>query len=169
VRRAAPLVLAAGALLAGCGGSGSSLPGLGAGTKTTAGGNTPAAVIRGWSDALRGGDIKRASGYFTVPSLVENGSPPIELHSRAQVDIFNKALPCGARYLRSTPHHGYVIAEFRLTDRTGPGAVRPCTGKGHKADVAFRIAGGKIAEWRRAAGYPGEGPPGNPPAGNNFT
>jgi hypothetical protein len=167
--RPAPLVLVAGALIAGgCGSGSGSLPGLGdSGKKASA--STPAAVIRGWSDALRGGDIDRASGYFAVPSVVENGSPPVELHSLAEAKIFNRALPCGARYLRSTPHHGYVIAEFRLTDRTGPGAMRPCQGKGAKADVAFRITHGKIAEWRRAAGYPGEGPQDASPAGNNFT
>lgn len=164
--RAAPLVLIAGVLISGCGGGSTGLPGLPA--KTTSA-DTPAAVIRGWSDALRGGDIDRASGYFAVPSLVENGSPPVELHSRGEAKSFNRALPCGARYVRSTPHHGYVIAEFRLTDRTGAGAVRPCGGKGDKADVAFRISHGKIDEWRRAAGYPGESPSSAPPAGNNFT
>ena len=48
-----------------------------------------------------------------------------------------------------------MIAEFRLTNRAGPGAVRPCGGEGDKADVAFLIKGGKIPEWRRAGGLPG--------------
>jgi len=149
--RFAPLVLVAGALAAGgCGSGSNAVPGVGrSGTKTSA--STPVAVIRGWSDALRGGDINRASGYFAVPSLVENGSPPLELHSVSEVKFFNRTLPCGAKYLRSIAHHGFVIAEFRLTDRTGEGAVRPCSGRGHKADVAFLITHGKIAEWRRAA------------------
>jgi hypothetical protein len=122
--RFAPLILVAAALGAGgCGSGSKAVPGVG-GSSSKASASAPAAVIRGWSDALRGGDIDRASGYFAVPSLVENGSPPVELNSVGEVKIFN---------------------------------------------VAFRITHGKIAEWRRAAGYPGEDPSSAPPAGNNFT
>jgi hypothetical protein len=52
-----------------------------------------------------------------------------------------------------------VIAEFRLTDRKGPGAVTPCQGKGAKASTAFRVVSGKIREWRRVSGFPDEGAP----------
>src|SRR6266550_2579897 len=36
----------------------------------------PAAVrvIRGWTDAQRASDVDRATSYFSVPALVENGT-----------------------------------------------------------------------------------------------
>ncbi len=167
MRRALPLLLGL-VVLAGCGGS-KAIPvvqGSGPAAQRTGVYAAATAVIRGWSEALRHGRVAAAAGYFELPTVVENGTPPISLRSRAQVELFNKALPCGAKYVRSTRHHGYIIAEFLLTNRTGPGAVRPCTGKGNKADVAFRIAGGKIAEWRRTPAYPGEAKPA-PPTGTN--
>src|SRR2546421_34658 len=63
----------------------------------------PAAVrvIRGWTDAQRASDVERASSYFTVPALVENGTAQ-ELDSRAAVRAFNASLPCGAVLLRTS-------------------------------------------------------------------
>src|SRR4051794_2858890 len=52
-------------------------------------------VIRGWVDTLRAGHVEAAAGYFALPALVENGTPPIRLRTRAQVRLFNQALPCG--------------------------------------------------------------------------
>ncbi len=163
MRSALPLIVML--ALAGCGGSGKTIPGVKS-TSSAPRQSGSTAVIRGWSEALRHGHVAAAAGYFRLNAVVANGTPPISLRTRAQIELFNKALPCGAQYVRSTAHHGYVIAEFRLTDRTGPGAVHPCTGKGAKADVAFRIAGGKIAEWRRAPAYPGEGKPAPPTSTN---
>src|ERR687896_43382 len=34
------------------------------------------AVIRGWADALRRGDVARANAYFRIPSRVSNGGAP---------------------------------------------------------------------------------------------
>jgi hypothetical protein len=89
---------------------------------------------------------------------VENGTPPIRLRSRAAVHLFDESLPCGARLLRAVSHHGYVLAEFKLTQRSGPGGGR-CDGPGDEAATAFRIVRGKISEWRRIPGLPDEPAP----------
>jgi hypothetical protein len=120
---------------------------------------TAAAIIRGWADALRAGRVQRAGSYFALPVIVSNGTPPVSVETRAQLRAFHQALPCGARLLSTVPHHGYVIAEFRLVDRSGAGAISPCPGKGRTAATAFRIAKGKIREWRRVPAFPGEGEP----------
>ena len=119
------------------------------------------AVIRGWTDALRRGDVARANAYFRVPSRVSNGGPPIELRSKEAVDLFNRSLPCGARLLsaRLQPD-GFVLATFRLTERPGRGECG--TGTGARARTLFDIEKGKIVQWLRAVdpGEPSEGPGG---------
>jgi hypothetical protein len=125
---------------------------------------SPARVIGGWADALRAGDVARAGSFFVLPAVVSNGTPPLTVRTRTQLAAFNRALPCGARLLRTVRHHGYVIAEFKLVDRKGPGAISPCPGKGATAATAFRLVRGKIREWRRAAAFPGEEEP--PPTTN---
>jgi hypothetical protein len=42
----------------------------------------------------------------------------------------------------------FVIATFRLTERTGPGA-RPCGAVGNLADTAFLIEDRHIVQWLR--------------------
>lgn len=108
-----------------------------------------ASVVRSWADTLRRGDLDGAAALFAVPARVQNGTPLLELRSRASIRDFNHALPCGARVLRTVRHHGYVIATFRLVDRVGPGAVHPCPGKGAQASTAFKIVAGHISDWRR--------------------
>src|ERR1700704_4358475 len=63
----------------------------------------PAAVrvIRGWTDAQRASDVDRATSYFSVPALVENGTAQ-QLDTRAAVRAFNAGLPCGAVLLRTS-------------------------------------------------------------------
>jgi hypothetical protein len=172
MRRRILLALCGLTLLAGCGGGGGGgdKPAAGAQTQTlrVAGAASPAdvEVVRQWADTLRHGNIAGATALFALPSKVTNGTPLLTLKTRRQVRVFNTALPCGARLLTVTAHHGYLIAVFRLTDRTGPGAIRPCQGKGNKAATAFKIAKGHIVEWRRVV-LPGEkgssGPaPGSP-------
>jgi limonene-1,2-epoxide hydrolase len=145
--------------LAGCGGGSSADP-----ARDGAQGGD-ASVVRHWADALRKGDVAGAAQLFALPSKVANGTPVVTLRTRSQVRGFNRALPCGAKVLRTTAHHGYVIAQFRLTDRRGPGAVGDCPGRGATAATAFRIVSGRIAEWRRVA-LPGDKPkkpaPGDP-------
>jgi hypothetical protein len=103
-------------------------------------------VIRHWSDALRRGDVKRATDDFAIPSLVENNSPPMRLRARADVRAFNESLPCGASLERTYRMGRYTAAVFRLTDRPG-GACG--TGIGGQAATAFVIRRGRIVEWRR--------------------
>jgi hypothetical protein len=103
-------------------------------------------VIRGWVDTLRAGDEAAAARYFAVPTLVENGTPLIRLRTHAQVVLFNRALPCGAKLERTFALGRYVAATFLLTDRPGGSCGN---GKGQEAATAFVIRGGKIVEWRR--------------------
>jgi limonene-1,2-epoxide hydrolase len=103
-------------------------------------------VIRHWSDALRRGDVKRATDDFAIPSLVENNSPPMRLRARADVRAFNESLPCGASLERTYRMGRYTAAVFRLTDRPGGDCG---TGIGGQAATAFVIRRGRIVEWRR--------------------
>jgi hypothetical protein len=104
-------------------------------------------VIRAWTDAERSSDLERATSYFALPALIENGSGPEELTSRAAVLQFHRDLPCGAVLLGTSAgtRRGYVVALFRLVGR--PGVA--CDGTGARAQTAFRIRGGKIFEWLR--------------------
>src|SRR5262249_59108063 len=115
----------------------------------------PEDVIRAWADTLRHGQIAAASRFFAVPSVVSNGTGPIELRTRAAVRFFNETLPCGA-VLIATKHapHGFVIATFRLTERPGPGVCG--SGVGQTARTAFKIRRGLIRDWLRVANAPSD-------------
>ena len=104
-------------------------------------------MIRGWVDALRGGDVEAASDFFAIPSTAENGPVLMELDSRADVVRFNSSLPCGAKLVRAEDSGDFTTATFRLTERPGPGICGP--GTGELAETAFMIEDGKIVEWRR--------------------
>ena len=107
------------------------------------------AVIRGWSDALRRGDVSKAAGYWAIPSLASNGGQPIRLLSGKAVRFFNESLPCGAKLESAARDAGYVLAVFRLTER--PGAGECGTGVGAKARTLFLLRDGKIVQWLRAS------------------
>jgi hypothetical protein len=135
------MVLLLSGLLSACGG--------GSGSKTE--GSLPAghqgvAVIEGWVTTLSKGDVEGAAGYFAVPSVVENGGPPLTLRSRADAIAFNTSLPCGAKLVKASPAHDFIAATFRLTDRPGGGCG---AGVGQLARTAFEIQDGKIVQWRR--------------------
>ena len=98
--------------------------------------------------------------FFGLPVIVENGTPPQLLRSRAAVRAFNESLPCGARLLSTRRRDRYTIATFRLTDRPG-GACG--TGAGGTAATAFRLRRGRIVEWLRVPLGPGEPAPPSPP------
>jgi ketosteroid isomerase-like protein len=117
-----------------------------------------AGVIRDWARALTAGDLDRAASYFSLPAIVENGTPPVRITSRAQAREFNKLLPCGARLLSTARHGPYTFATFRLTDRVGGDCA---SGIGAVAATAFLIRDGKIAQWRRLAN-PGQPTPRTP-------
>jgi hypothetical protein len=116
---------------------------------------TDADVIRGWARALTAGNLDKAASYFALPAIVQNGTPPIRITSRAQARDFNELLPCGARLVMTTRHGPYIFATFRLTDRTGGDCG---AGSGTIAATAFLIRGGKIVQWRRLP-TPGAGQP----------
>ena len=105
------------------------------------------AVIRGWTDALRRGDVDRAARYFAIPSVVSNGTPPIRLTSRSDVRFFNRTLPCGAKFAKAVDTGAFVVATLVLTERPGPG--RCAGGVGNEAYTAFLIRRHKIVQWRR--------------------
>jgi hypothetical protein len=152
--------------LSGCGG-GSHKPARTARTSPApaAGPAAPAdqvAVVRAWADSLRNGRVTHADSLFSLPVIVSNGTPPLPLTTRSEIHGFDVSLPCGARLVRTVEHHGYILAEFKLTERLGPGGGH-CDGPGASAATAFRIVHGKIREWRRIVGLPGTPPP-TPPA-----
>ncbi len=107
------------------------------------------AVIRGWADALRRGDVERAIGYWRTPAIAANGSQPFKLLTRRAVREFNDGLTCGARLESVERDSTYVLATFRLTERKG--APVPCgSGVGNRARTLFLLRGGKIVQWIRA-------------------
>jgi len=112
------------------------------------------ATIRGWSEALRGGDVAAAAGYFALPSRVLDGANPLrELPSRGAARRFNRGLPCGARLVGTERgEDSYVVATFRLTERPGPG--RCGGGTGALARTAFLIEDRHIVQWLRVADPP---------------
>ena len=119
-------------------------------------------VIRGWSDALRRGDLSAAAGYFSLPSVMIDGTDAngnalvIQISSRAQAEAANAALPCGARLISADQRGRYVNALFRLTGRRGLGGSDCGTGAGETARTNFVIAHGLIVEWIRAPDDPGD-------------
>jgi hypothetical protein len=127
-------------------------------TTTVAGNADPDAVkvIQQWSDELRSGDIQAASDEFAIPSFVQNGTPLLELRTRAQVETFNQSLPCGARLTGASTSGRFTVATFVLTERPGPG--RCGGGVGEAAKTAFVIQAGHIREWRRVVDTEPTGP-----------
>jgi len=130
------------AILSGCGSSGEK-------STTVRGGADPATVqvIKGWADDLRAGDVAAASKRFAIPSVVQNGTPPLQLTTRSQVEAFNRSLPCGAKLTDAVAVDRFTIATFVLTERPGPGECG--NGVGETAKTAFVIRRGLITQWRR--------------------
>ena len=134
------------------GGGGSS----GAPSRATAANPAATRVIRAWADALRKGKVRKAASYFAIPSIVQNGTPPVRLSEPAEALAFNLSLPCGARLTATKRTGRYTVATFVLTKRPGGDCG---TGTGGEAATAFIVTGGKIREWRRVPD-PSEAPPG---------
>jgi hypothetical protein len=103
-------------------------------------------VIEAWSTALRHGRVDDAAAYFALPSLVENGAPPLRVRTRADARAFNASLPCGAVVRRAVAIGRFTVVVFRLTERPGGDCG---TGVGEAAGTAFVIRHGKIVEWVR--------------------
>jgi hypothetical protein len=149
-RLLAVLATTAGVALAGCGSDSDD--------ETIPGGADPeeVEVIKEWADELRAGDVLAASEHFAIPSVVQNGTPPIELADRRDVEAFNRSLPCGAKLTEATDSGRYTIATFELTERPGPGECGD--GVGETARTAFVIEDGLITQWRRVVDLPGGEP-----------
>ena len=168
-RALAPVLgLAAAAVLIGCGGGGDEKARTAAAdmgsrqpradaTRRIAPNPATVGVLRGWTDALRHGDVKGASRYFSIPTIVQNNTPPIQLRTRPEVEYFNRTLPCGAFFVRAQVMGVYTIGVFRLTERPGDGACG--SGSGNVAAVAFIVAHGRITQWRRLVEVPPNGGP----------
>jgi hypothetical protein len=112
-------------------------------------------VIRSWSNALRGGDVKAAARYFALPSEFANGLEVggvmaiSAIRTEAEAVEINSGLSCGSRLISTSREGRYISALFRLTNRRGPGGG--CgTGVGALARADFLITGGRIVEWIRA-------------------
>jgi hypothetical protein len=120
------------------------------------------AVIRAWSDALRRGDVRGAARYFSLPSVMINGTDAsgdavvITIGTSAEAEEANASLPCGAVLLSTDQRGRYVNALFRLTGRPGVGGSDCGTGVGSTARTNFVIVDGRILEWIRAPDDPGD-------------
>jgi hypothetical protein len=111
------------------------------------------AVVRGWSEALRHGDVDRATRYWDVPATVANGDQPYRLLTRRAVRFWNESLPCGAKLQSVERDSNYVLATFVLTER--PGRGRCGSGVGRRARTLFLLRGErKIVQWLRATDPP---------------
>ena len=104
-------------------------------------------VIKSWADELRAGDVAAASKRFALPSVVQNGTPPLRLNTRDEVEAFNRSLPCGAKLTEAAAVDRFTIATFELTERPGPGECG--SGVGESAKTAFVVREGLITQWRR--------------------
>lgn len=120
------------------------------------------AVIRGWADTLRRGDVAGAARFFALPSVLVNGTDSAGQSVLTHIFSFrdavaaNRSLSCGAQLLSADLRGRYVNALFRLTDRIGPGGGCDA-GAGQTARTNFVIADGRIVEWLRAPSDPGDG------------
>jgi hypothetical protein len=130
------------AALSGCGSSDKD-------TTMVPGGADPGTVqvIKGWADELRAGDVAAASKRFAIPTVVQNGTPPLRLSTRRAVEAFNRSLPCGAKLTEAVAVDRFTIATFELTERPGPGECG--NGVGETAKTAFVVRKGLIIQWRR--------------------
>lgn len=147
------LTLAAGA----CGSEDATTDTVGAGIGLPDG-HDSVVVIDEWVRTLREGDVVGAAELFALPSVVQNGTPPIRLDTRAEAIDFNRSLPCGAELVGARRLGRLIAATFRLTERPGPGECG--AGTGGLARTAFLVRDGKIVRWLRLRDVPQDEPSG---------
>ena len=123
-------------------------------------GHASVVLIDEWVRTLSRGDVKGAAEFFALPSVVQNGTPPLTLRSRADAVEFNRSLPCGAKLVGAKPRGRFIAATFRLSERPGAGTCG--AGVGGIARTAFLIRDGKIVQWRRLPDTGPSGPSGQP-------
>ena len=108
-------------------------------------------VIRGWSEALRMGDIDSAASFWGLPAKIQNESPVLTLRSRDDVRAFNLSLTCGAILTAAGKAREFTILKMRLAQRRGADCGK---GVGKPARTAIRVQDDKIVEWYRLPGDP---------------
>jgi hypothetical protein len=150
-------LMVAAATAAGCGGGDD--PDVDLGIQAPEGTHEEVVVIDGWVKTLSRGDVTGAAQFFALPSIAENGTPPLRLSTRKDAVEFNRSLPCGATLVRARPDGDLITATFRLTERPGGDCG---SGVGGLVRTSFRIEDGKITEWRRLPDVDGEPDPGGP-------
>jgi hypothetical protein len=136
--RSLPLaLLAAAALLAGCGGH------------TAA---SPESVARAWSKAINTGDNEAAASLF-APGAVVIQDTRIVLRNHADAVAWNAGLPCAGKITDVSVDGENATVTFVLGMR--PGQV--CGGPGEPAAAIFTVRNGKIVVWHQIP----------PPGGNS--
>ncbi len=119
-------------------------------------------VIKGWSDALRRGDVQGAARYFALPSEMINVNGAggqfsvMRIETPAEAVNANETLPCGAKFISADMRGRFVNVLFLLTGRPGPGGSSCGGGQGTTARTNFVITAGRIVEWIRAPDQPGD-------------
>ena len=113
----------------------------------------PAAQVRvvcEWASALEAGHVDAAAGFFHLPSLFYDGTGLLTLDTRAQAEVANSGLTCGAVPVSAFRQGRYVNVLFRLTGRPGAGGTACSGGVGQSARTRFLIRDGRIVAWLRA-------------------
>jgi hypothetical protein len=113
-------------------------------------------VIRGWSEALRTGDIDRAASFWGLPAKIQNATPVLTLRTRDDVRAFNLSLTCGAILTAAGKAKAFTILKVRLAARRGADCG---SGVGKPARTAIRVQGDEIVEWYRLPNDPDAPPP----------
>ena len=117
-------------------------------------------VIRGWSEALRMGDIDSASSFWRLPAKIQNQTPVLTLRSRDDVRAFNLSLTCGAILTAAGKAKEFTILKMRLAQRRGADCG---SGVGKPARTAIRVQDDKIVKWYRLPNDPEAPTPAPPP------
>jgi limonene-1,2-epoxide hydrolase len=131
----AALVLAAVALLAGCG----------------SGSPSAESVVRAWSQALNDDDNDRAADLFARDAQVVQAGHELTLKTHADAVAWNAALPCSGKIVSIDSHGNTATATFLLADRRHSS----CDGPGQRATAIFKVVKGKIVLWHQT---PAKGP-----------
>ena len=129
MRSLALVLLAAAALVAGCGGH------------TTA---SPESVARAWSTAINTGDNDAAARLF-APGAIVIQNEQIVLRTHADAVAWNAGLPCAGHIVDLAVDGDRVTVTFVLGRR--PGQI--CGGPGQKAAAVFTVRRGKIVLWHQ--------------------
>lgn len=104
------------------------------------------AVVRGWLDDLRAGNVAAAARRFAVPSRFQNFNDIVFIRSARQARAVTASLPCGAKLTSAGAANGYVVYDARLTDRPGGGCG---SGTGAVVRGAVLVRHGRMVEWYR--------------------